>query len=273
MAELPEIDKISRQMNQTLPGKQIREIKILQPKCSNLSEGEFRVRTAGSEIINVSNRGKWIAIHLSNQENILLSCGLGADVLYFQSPGEMQARHHIQVQMTDGSGFTVRYWWFGWFQLLSDAGLEKDPRIRDIAPSPFQEEFTYEYFRNLFTGKRIRVKTMLLDQAKVSGIGNMYIQDIFFRSGLHPDQNSSAMEEEDFKLLYQSIQTQLESSRDKGGCAYELDFFGQKGGFGIEDFLIGYKEGEPCPRCGTEIRKIRLGGTASYFCPNCQIKK
>ena len=273
MAELPEIAKISGQMNQVLAGKKIQKVAIYQPKSINVKEGEFFCRTADATVVQVTNRGKWIVAHLSNGENILLSFGLGADVLYFPTEQERKSQSHIQVFMEDGSGFTVRYWWFGWFFLLSDAGLFKDPHIRDIAPDPFQKEFTYEYFRNLFWGKKIRIKTVLLDQSKVSGIGNMYIQDILFRSGLHPDQNSSTMEEEDFKILYQSIKEQLEKSREKGGCAFEMDFFGERGGFGLDDFYIGYKEGEPCPRCGTLIQKIRLGGTASYFCPNCQKKK
>lgn len=273
MAELPEIDKISRQMDQVLSGKKIMNIKIDQPKSVNLSEGEFYSRSVGAAIKKVLNRGKWIVIRLSNEENILLSLGLGADVLYFSTLDDLPGQYHIRILMEDGSGFTVHYWWFGWFYLLSDAGLCKQPRIKEIAPSPFQKEFTYEYFRNLFWGKKVRVKTVLLDQSKVSGIGNMYIQDILFLSGLHPDQNTSAMKEEDFKILYQNITRQLEKSREKGGCAFELDFFGNKGGFGLDDFLIGYKEGESCPHCGTVIQKIRLGGTASYFCPICQKKK
>jgi formamidopyrimidine-DNA glycosylase len=98
----------------------------------------------------------------------------------------------------------------------------------------------------------------------------MYMHDILFKARLHPKTKISAMDEGDVMRLYDSIMEILTLSRDKGAFAYEMDFFGQKGGYTMDDFLVGYKEGKPCPACGETIVSIKTGGSASYICPACQ---
>lgn len=110
----------------------------------------------------------------------------------------------------------------------------------------------------------------MMDQKNVSGIGNMYMHDILFKARLHPLKKISDMNEEEIELLYNGITDVLNLSREKGTFAYESDFFGEKGGYTIEDFLVGYKENKPCPVCGETIVSIKTGSTASFICPACQ---
>jgi formamidopyrimidine-DNA glycosylase len=104
----------------------------------------------------------------------------------------------------------------------------------------------------------------------VAGIGNVYAQDILFKSKLHPNRSVSTLSTSEVKALYEAIREVLNKSIRLGGAFFDTDFFGNKGGLTMNDFLVGYKTGKPCPKCGAIIRKIRTGSTSSYICPECQ---
>ena len=270
MAELPEITKLAGQMKNTLQGKTLAAITLLQEKCSNIPPDEFQSRTAGTEIVDVYHKGKWIITTLKNGENILLSLGMGADILYFENEANLPEKYQIKVLFTDGSGYTSRFWWFGKFLLVSDIELDADPSTKDIAIDPFDERFTLEYFADLLKGKKTQVKAFLMNQKNVGGIGNMYMHDILFKAGLHPQKKISDISADGIKCLYDSILDVMNLSRNKGSFSYENDFFGQKGEFSTDDFLVGYKENQPCPVCEESIIAIKTGSTSSFICPVCQ---
>ena len=126
-------------------------------------------------------------------------------------------------------------------------------------------------FRPLLSGKKGRIKAFLLDQSNVAGIGNAYIHDILVPCKTPPESDhSSHWMKTDISRLYQGIRQGLIPSLEKGGAFYEKDLHGEKGGFTMEDILIGYREGTPCPVCQTPIKKIKTGSTSSFICPSCQ---
>jgi formamidopyrimidine-DNA glycosylase len=269
MAELPEISKYSKQMNKELSGKRISGVTLLQEKNLNVPSKEFSERCVGAGITGVSYKGKWFVIPLDNKENILFSLGMGGDVFYFEiTPKE--EKYHVRVDLSDGTGFTIRYWWFGKFLIVSDAELPNEPNTKNIAMDPFDRRFTYEYFRGLFKGQKSQIKAFIIDQKNIGGIGNMYMHDILFTAGIHPKMKISDMAEEDFERLYRSIVDMLRFSEENGTFSYEKDFYGVPGGLTMDDFIIGYKEGKPCPKCGTAIVMMKTGSTAAYICPICQ---
>jgi len=270
MAELPEITKLSGQMRETLQNKTIKSIDILQEKCVNVAVKEFLKRTAGAKIADVRHKGKWIVTDLDNGEHILLSLGMGADVLYFEAEENLPENYQLKALFTDGTGYTARFWWFGKFLLVSNKELATEPNTKDIAIDPFDERFTLEYFTSLLAGKKTQVKAFLMNQKNVGGIGNMYMHDILFKARLHPQKKISDMSAGDVKLLYNSILKILNLSRKKGTCEYEKDFFGKGGGFSMKDLVVGYKENEPCPDCGASIATIKIGSTTAFICPVCQ---
>jgi len=270
MAELPEIAKLTAQMNDKLRSKTIKTVTLLQEKCANIPEGEFQQRVAGAAVSDVYNKGKWIITTLDNGENILLSLGMGADVLYFENEEHLPEKYQIKLLFADGSGYTARFWWFGKFLLASDAELMTDSNTKDIAIDPFDERFTYEYFASLLAGKKTQAKAFLMNQKNVGGIGNMYMHDILFKARLHPQRKISDIDDGGIELLYNSIMEQLNRSREMGSFSYENDFFGQKGEYTMDEFLVGYKENQPCPVCGEMIVLIKTGSTSSYICEACQ---
>ena len=270
MAELPEITKLAGQMKTTLTGKTFAAVDLLQEKCANIPGAEFQTRTVGAKITDVYHKGKWIITEMDNGENILLSLGMGGDIFYFENESALPEKYQIKVLFTDGTGYTARFWWFGKFLLVSGPELESDPSTKDIALDPFDKKFTPEYFAALLKGKKTQVKAFLINQKNVGGIGNMYMHDILFKAGLHPQKKISDMTPDDVKRLYDSMMSVLELSRSKGSFSYESDFFGQKGGYSLDDFLIGYKENQSCPTCGSNIVQIKTGSTSSFICETCQ---
>ena len=270
MAELPEITKLAAQMKDKLCGKTLDNIEIIQEKCANIPVGEFQSRTAGAKITDVYNKGKWIFTSHDNGEHILLSLGMGADILYFENAGHIPAKYQIKVLFTDGTGYTARFWWFGKFFLAASDELASEPNTKDIAIHPFDERFTLEYLSSLLKGRKTQIKAFLMDQKNLGGIGNMYMHDILFNAKLHPQRKISDISADEIKILYNSIMQVLNLSREKGSFAYENDFFGQKGGFTSDYFLVGYRENCECPVCGENIILIRTGGTSAFICPNCQ---
>jgi len=272
MAELPEIYQLSEQMQESLIGKQIKHAEIIQEKCCNVSEREFASRVIQSKVTGVTNKGKWIILSLSNEEYMLISLGMGGDLLYFQeaSAHPNQEKYQFILRFHDGTGFSVKFWWFGKVYVANGNQLKDEKHTKDIALTPFDEAFTYDYFKQLFDGKKAGIKAFLLNQKNVGGIGNMYIHDILFKSRLHPTKKVSELSEDDLKKLYDTIRERLRESLSKGGFSLEKDFYGQNGRYTTDYFLIGYKKGEPCPVCGMKIQSIKTGSTTSFICPACQ---
>jgi formamidopyrimidine-DNA glycosylase len=194
---------------------------------------------------------------------------MGADVLRLD-PDKAPGKHQVKLTLLEGGGYTVRFWWFGKYLLVTDEGLQSEPSTRDIAIDPFDSRFTLEYFAELVRGRRTRVKAFLLDQRSVSGIGNMYMHDILFLARVHPQLRLSDMTDADISALYRAISAVLTRARARGFYSYEVDFYGERGALGMDDFLIGYRERKPCPECGTAIELIKTGSTTSYICINCQ---
>ncbi|MCL2361045.1 MAG: hypothetical protein FWC73_04425 [Defluviitaleaceae bacterium] len=270
MAELPEITKLAGQMKSTLQGKTLKEINLLQEKCANIPEVEFQKRTMSTKVVDVYHKGKWIITSLANGENILLSLGMGGDIFYFENEDSLPEKYQIKVLFTDGSGYTARFWWFGKFLLVHNVELESEPSTKDIAMDPFDKRFTLEYFAELLKGKKTQIKAFLINQKNIGGIGNMYMHDILFKAKLHPQKKISDMSDDEINGVYDAIMAVLDLSRSKGSFSYESDFFGQKGGYSMDDFLIGYKDGQPCPVCGEKIISVKTGSTSTFICPVCQ---
>ncbi len=270
MPELPEIAVIAKQMNTEIAGKQIVETQVEQPKILNMPIAEFAEAAKGKTVDNVSSRGKWLFMKLDPAYFMLINLGMGGDLIYFAPDDELPEKYQFKLRFSDKSGFTIRFSWFGFVHLLPEKDLADHKMTARLGPSPLDRVFTVEHFKELLAGRRARIKNFLLDQKNLAGIGNVYIQDILFKARLHPNRVIPTLSVKEIEDLYDAIQKVLNRSIELGGLSYEKDFYGEKGRYTMDEFLVGYKTGKPCPECDSKIVKIKTGSTSSYICPTCQ---
>ncbi len=265
---MPEIYNLAMQMNKELQGKTIADIDIVQEKCLNVNSGEFKELLTGQSIGETQSRGKWIFTAAGKDTTLLLNLGMGGDVLYHKPGSETEGKYKLKFKYTDGTALSINFWWFGYVHIVKNNEIKSHKMTSTLGISPVEPEFTSDYFKKLLTGKKCSLKTLLLDQKTIAGIGNVYAQDILFTARLHPERKVHQLSDDETERLYKAIVDNLHFAAAHGGLKFEKDLYGNSGG--IESFLVGYKEGQPCPVCKTSIEKIKTGSTASYICPNCQ---
>lgn len=266
MPELPEITSRAREMEFALKGKTIAEIEIIQPKSLNESPSAFKKHLKGAIIKGVANRGKWLIIETS-QGYLLINLGMGGEILLVDRK-KMPKKYRLVFDFLDRSSLAINFWWFGYVHFAPLDGLMKHPMVSKIGPNALEVDVAQ--FKSIVGNRKKAIKTILLDQSEIAGIGNAYIHDILFLAHLHPLRPANTLNNEDIVLLVKAIHDGLEPSLSKHGAFYELTLHGEKGGFLLEDILIGYREGKPCPVCKTSIEKIKTGSTSSFICPKCQ---
>ena len=264
MPELPEITRIAQQMKQHLTGKTIAGIEVIQPKSLNMPVEAFTAALTGSQIVDVRSRGKWLLLETTHGW-LLISLGMGGETLLVTRESLPEKRRVI-FDFTDGTCLAVNFWWFGYAHYAPE--LAQHSMVSKLGPNAL--DVTVEDLKRMLSGKRGNIKTYLLDQSSIAGIGNSYVHDILFLARLHPLRKIDSLSGTEIEALHQGIHTVLNKSLEKGGAAYEQDLFGQKGGFAFEDIIIGYRENQPCPQCGTPIQKIKTGSTTGFVCPSCQ---
>ncbi len=266
MPELPEIANLASQMDRHLSGKQISSIEIVQPKCLNLPTGDFSQALTGARIDQASYHGKWIQVHTS-QGWLLINLGMGGEIL-LTTRQELPPKWRAIFDFGDATCLAINFWWFGYLHYVPEGALETHEMTARLGPNVL--DLSNDDLRRLIKGQRGTIKSFLLDQSKMAGIGNAYIHDILFLARLHPQRKMDGLAPGEIDALAAAIQQGLRPSLDKGGAFYEKDIFGRQGGFSMDDILIGYKETQPCPACGTPIIKIKTGSTSSFICPHCQ---
>lgn len=253
-------------MNQVLPGKTIQTIEIEQPKCLNLSLEDFQIGLTGATIKSVSHHGKWLQVE-TTQGWLMLNMGMGGEILLVDR-NRLPAKHRLIFDFCDSSCMTINFWWFGYVHYVAPGKLSEHKMTSRLGPNIL--DLSEDEFKKRITGQKGKLKVFLLDQTRVAGIGNAYIHDILFLAGLHPLRTIVSLTDAELGKLYQGIRGGLLPSLEKGGAFYEMNFFGQKGNFQMDDILIGYREGQPCPKCQIPIQKIKTGSTSSFICPTCQ---
>lgn len=267
MPEYPEIAMRAAEMNELLTGKTISHVEVLQPKCLNVDASRFVESLTGAILHATRQRGKWLCTDTS-QGWLLLNLGMGGEILLVDRE-HLPEKRRVIFDFTDGTSLSVNFWWFGYAHYLPPGPLEAHEQIGKLGPNVL--ELSVEQFRDLVRGQKGGVKAFLLDQSRLAGIGNAYIHDILWLAHIHPLRKLNSLSDAEVEALWQGIQDGLRPSVAKGGAFYEVNLRGEKGGFRMEDIIVGYREGTPCPRCGTPLAKIKTGGTSSFICPTCQV--
>ena len=264
MPELPEIAVLARDMQSELIGRTTSSVEVLQPKCLNLPVGEFREAVLGTQIREVTAHGKWLKIELTSGW-LLLNLGMGGEVLLTDRQ-HLPEKYRLVFDLDDGAALAVNFWWFGHVHYVDD--LAEHAMTAKLGPDFMS--LTLDGFRQLLRGRRSGIKAFLLNQKRVAGIGNVYVQDPLFKAGLHPLRAINSLSDGEIAALWSALRQTLQGSIDHGGSHWEQDLYGDPGAWDRSFFLVAYRDGEPCPICGTTIEKIKTGSTNSHICPVCQ---
>jgi len=266
MPELPEIVCRAREMNEHLTGLRIASIDVLQPKCLNLPVEAFKNRLVGARIKATTNRGKWLVVETS-KGHLLINMGMGGELLLVATDA-LPEKWRVRFDLDGGQTLAVNFWWFGNAHYVAPGKLPEHEMTAKLGPNA--TDVSAEEFAGLLSGRRGAIKSFLLDQTRIAGIGNAYVHDILFRAKLHPLRAIPTLVRSEIDGLHRAIRDEFERSIGVGAAWYEVGLDGKRGGFTADDLLVGYREGKECPVCGATIEKLRTGSTASYLCPRCQ---
>lgn len=267
MPELPEIASRAREMQVELVGKKISSTEFKQPKCLNLPSGEFASALKNRKIVNSSNRGKWILLQL-DKGWLCLNMGMGGEAILCDH-NHLPIKYSTVINFSDSTCLAFHFWWFGYVHFSAEDPRISHPMISKLGPNIL--DVNLEDFQSAFAASRKNLKAVLLDQKVFAGLGNAYVHDILFFAKLHPLRQSSSLSTLETEKLFHAVHLGLQPSLEKGGAFYEKDLFGKPGRFTQDQIVIGYREGTPCPVCGTLITKIKTGSTSSFICQHCQI--
>jgi formamidopyrimidine-DNA glycosylase len=276
MPELPEVETIRRQLAPLVEGRTIREIEILDARWSRpLAPAELEAALRGRRVESLGRRGKYLLWHLSGDVHLAQHLRMTGSVL----AGPAEEPPHTRVRLLLGGRGRERPVRlaitdprrFGTGELLLGAEALDRFLAERLGPEPFDEGFTAEYLREAMRGRRAPIKALLLDQRRVAGVGNIYADEALFMARVHPLRPAGRLSRGQYEALREGVVTALSAGIDARGASID-DFRhidGVRGSF-QDRFLVHLREGEPCVRCGTAIRKIVVAGRGTYVCERCQ---
>ena len=270
MPELPDIVILARSMDKVLNDRSITGVIVNQPKCLNMTPRKLKNRLRDRKIESSRQRGKWIITDLDEKWSLAFNLGMGGEIRLFDQSVAPSPKYHRVVLELDDDWIGIHHWWFGHVHLVPKDDFSSHPQLSKLGPEPLANDFTAEKLKGMLAKKRGRIKSYLLDQAFLAGIGNVYVQDILWYARLHPTRPANSLQDTEVEKLHSAIQRVLKEGIKYKGGPREQDLFGNEGTY-MKHRKIGYRTGLECPECHSTIEEIRIGSTTSYICPSCQV--
>lgn len=284
MPELPEVETIRRGLVAKMLGAVIEKVEVTSPKQFI---GDPRT-LKGATIVDLTRRGKLLIFHFDDNRFMgvhlkmtgqLLWKGVEGDAVMGGHPAQsyiatLPNKHtRMQFFMEDGS---ILYFndlrKFGFAELMGMKEFAANQFLRKLGPEPLSKDFTFAHLKKSVEKSGVAIKTLLLDQVKIAGLGNIYADESLFRAGIDPRRAGSSLDDDELQKLFVAIRETLELALEYGGSS-ERDYvnaIGEKGTY-LKIANVYRRTGQPCTRCpDKEIKRIKLGGRSTHFCANCQ---
>lgn len=283
MPELPEVETIKRGLDQKIKGKTISDVLVLDKKILELTEKKFLSAIKNSKIENIERRAKNLIITLSNGPYLLLHLKMTGQLLF---SGEIKSekerdflanpefRHARLVFFFKGGGALVfnDLRRFGYVKLIAQADFAEVLGAKKLGPEPLEKDFTIDKFKGILKKyPKRKIKQVLMDQTAIAGIGNIYSDEICFYAKVSPLRPAGKLSEAEISRIYEGVKKILSKAIELRGTSVGdyLDASGEKGGYAKELKVYG-REKEKCLGCGETIKRIKIGGRSSFYCPKCQ---
>ena len=277
MPELPEVETVRRGLASLVKGFKITAAQDLHPRALKPESIAPLKSIQGAKIIDLSRRGKFLWFVLDRPQVLVAHLGMSGQFLIHQE-GHPKAKHvrakfDLTKQLRKRELVFNDQRTFGWVSVEeTEDGVPSS--AQHIARDPFDPKFDREETINKFAKRNMRVKTALLNQEIMSGVGNIYADETLWRAKIHPEISTADLSKKKIGSLIDFATEVMQEAIEKGGTSFDdlyINVNGESGFF--EQSLAAYgRSDEPCPRCGTPIRRIVFGARSSHFCPRCQRK-
>lgn len=273
MPELPEVETIRKTLEQMVLQKTIQKVSVFWSKIIKYPHEfeEFKDALEGQTIRKIDRRGKFL-IFYTDELSLVSHLRMEGRYGVFQKGEEKDKHTHIIFHMTDGTELRYRdVRKFGTMHLFKKGEEFYNLPLSQLGPEPFSSDFTKEYLHKALAKTTRAIKATLLDQKVLAGLGNIYVDEVLFRSRIHPERKASTISTEEVSVLREEIIATLREAIEMGGSTIRsyVNSQGEFGMFQLQLYAYG-REGEPCKICSTPIEKIVVGGRGTHFCPTCQ---
>ena len=275
MPELPEVETIRAQLAERITGRSFARVEVFDPKLVSPEEPEWFVAgLEGRRIVSVDPRGKYLLLELDDGRTLAIHLRMTGRLHWTAGAPDQEERFlRARFHLDDGSTITfgdMRRFGRAW--LVDGDALEREAYWRArVGVEPLTPRFTARLLGELLEGRRGPIKAVLLNQVLVAGLGNMYVDEALFQARIPPLRPAGDLDADEVRRLHRAIRDRLAAAVAAGGASIDSyrDGLGEKGS--MQDLLrVQLHEGEPCPRCGTTIRKTRVAQRGTYWCPTCQ---
>lgn len=273
MPELPEVETILRSLETVILNRRIRDVEVLSERAIKKPEaGRFASLLEGQKITGVGRRGKHLLIKIGSSRVLVIHLRMTGRLVYTEEDNPRDQYTHVIFHLDNGGELRfhdVRK--FGTMHLLSLEEVETFPSLCSLGPDALDPGLTRDAFKKRLKGRRGQIKKLLLDQSFVTGIGNIYANEILWKARVHPERPVDSLGSREQGMIYQAMREVLALAIEHHGTTLRdyVDGEGNPGGFQAMLAVHG-REGEPCPSCGKPVVRSKIGGRSAYFCPLCQ---
>jgi formamidopyrimidine-DNA glycosylase len=274
MPELPEVENTVRDLKPLLVGRRIEGVHIYWPRLiANLSPEAFEQQLVGRQIVNTDRRGKFLLFPLDDGATLILHLRMTGKLFPAESGEDLTKHTHLVFDLDNGQ--QLRYQdlrKFGRFYLVCD----RETVLGKLGPEPLSEAFTPIDLLDAVQARRTAIKTLLLNQQVIAGIGNIYADEALYRAGIHPLRAGNSLTLADCSRLHASIrQTLAEAIREGGSTLGNSALSNYRRPIGVQGHYqrrhkVYQLTGKPCPVCGTPVERIKVAQRSTHFCPHCQ---
>lgn len=272
MPELPEVETIRRSLLERLVGRRIENVEVFLPRAIKFpAVEEFIARVRTQKIFRLERRGKYLLLLLESGDTLVFHLRMTGRLYFREKPAWNK---HIRLLLLFEKGGALCFEdvrTFGEIRLLDPHERQTFAPFLTLGPEPLTKAFHVRFLEQTLARSKQRIKSFLLDQGKVAGLGNIYVDEALFAAGIHPLRRACTLNRDETFRLHAATNKAIEEGLRDGGTTFR-DYVDGEGreGFHQQKLRVYHREGEPCLVCGTPIEKIRVGGRGTRFCPKCQ---